>query len=116
MPINTEKDLEERLSRPTEADVAATAALDGDLIILGAGGKMGPSLARLARRAADQAGGEKRIIAVARFTNRDVLLQLSSEGIETIECDLLERGKLFSFPDARNIFFFGARKICAHGF
>src|SRR6266581_13747 len=72
MPIDTEEDLEERLSRPTEADVAATAALDGDLIILGAGGKMGPSLARLARRAADQAGAKKRIIAVARFTNRGI--------------------------------------------
>jgi hypothetical protein len=115
MPINTEEELEERLSRPTEADVAAMAALDGDLILLGAGGKMGPSLARLARRAADQAGAKKRIIAVARFTNRDVLSQLSSEGIETVECDLLERKKLSSLPEARNIVFMAARKFGTTG-
>src|SRR6266550_8703173 len=104
MPINTEEELEERLSRPTEADVAAMAALDGDLILLGAAGKMGPSLARLARRAADQAGAKKRIIAVARFTNRDVLSQLSSEGIETIECDLLEQKKLSSLRRSQHNF------------
>jgi nucleoside-diphosphate-sugar epimerase len=115
MPIDTEEELEERLSRPTKADVAAMAALDGDLILLGAGGKMGPSLARLARRAADQAGAKKRIIAVARFTNRDVLSQLSSEGIETVECDLLERNKLSSLPDARNIVFMAARKFGTTG-
>ncbi len=51
--INNEEELEERLSRPTEHDIAALAALDGDLMILGAGGKMGPSLAKLARRAID---------------------------------------------------------------
>jgi hypothetical protein len=51
--IHTEAELEERLSRPTEQDFNAMSALDGDLIILGAGGKMGPSLAKLARRAAD---------------------------------------------------------------
>jgi len=115
MPIDTEEELEERLSRPTEVDVAAMAALDGDLILLGAGGKMGPSLARLARRAADQAGAKKRIIAVARFTNRDVLSQLWSEGIETVECDLLERKKLSSLPDARNIVFMAARKFGTTG-
>jgi hypothetical protein len=76
---------------------------------------MGPSLARLARRAADQTGAKKRIIAVARFTNRDVLSQLSSEGIQTIGCDLLERRKLSSLPDARNIVFMAARKFGTTG-
>ena len=115
MPIDTEEELEERLSRPTETDAAAIAAADGDLIILGAGGKMGPSLARLARRAADQAGAKKRIIAVARFTNASLLSQLSSEGIETIACDLLDPGALSALPLARNVVFMAARKFGTTG-
>src|ERR1700704_2436462 len=110
MPIDTEAELEERLSRPAEADAAALAAMDGDLLILGAGGKMGPSLARLSRRAADQAGAKKRIIAVARFTNSNLLSQLSSEGIETKACDLLEPGVLSGLPDIPNVVFMAARK------
>ena len=113
--LDTEQALEERLSRPEEADAAAVAGLDGDLIILGAGGKMGPSLARLARRAADHAGGKKRIITVARFTNANLLSQLASEGIETIACDLLEPGKLSSLPDVPNVVFMAARKFGTTG-
>ena len=67
--IHNVEELEEQLSRPSEADVAAMSALDGDLLILGVGGKMGPSLARLARRASDLAGVRRRIVAVARFSN-----------------------------------------------
>jgi dTDP-4-dehydrorhamnose reductase len=115
MPIDTEQELEERLSRPAPADIAALARLDGDLIILGAGGKMGPSLARLARRASDQAGAKKRIIAVARFTNPDLLSQLSSDGIETIACDLLDPGRLTALPDVRNVVFMAARKFGTTG-
>ena len=115
MPIDTEEELEERLSRPAEADAAAIAGLDGDLIILGAGGKMGPSLARLARRAADQAAVKKRIVAVARFSNPKLLSQLSSEGIETIACNLLEPGALSALPDARNVIFMAARKFGTTG-
>ena len=115
MLIDTEEELEERLSRPSAADANAIAALDGDLIILGAGGKMGPSLARLARRAADQAGAKIRIIAVARFTNPNVQSQLSSEGIETIACDLLEPGALADLPDTPNVIFMAARKFGTTG-
>ena len=63
------------------------AALDGDLLILGVGGKMGPSLARLARRAIDQASARKRVVAVARFTNGDLPAALAAQGIETIEAE-----------------------------
>ena len=111
MKIKTESELEELLSRPDEETSAAMAALDGDLLILGVGGKMGPSLARLAQRAIDQAGVKKRVIAVARFTNGDLPAALAAQGIETIACDLLERAALDKLPDIPNVVFMAARKF-----
>jgi hypothetical protein len=113
--IKTESELEELLSRPDEATAAAMAALDGDLIILGVGGKMGPSLARLARRAVDQAGVKTRVIAVARFTNGDLPAALGAQGIETIACDLLDRRVLDRLPDIPNVVFMAARKFGTSG-
>src|SRR5579862_7695404 len=109
--INNVLELEEHLSRPTDADAAAMAALGGDLLILGVGGKMGPSLARLARRAADLAGTSPRIVAVARFSNADLPTELTACGIETITCDLLEPGALFNLPEIPNVVFMVARKF-----
>jgi nucleoside-diphosphate-sugar epimerase len=106
----TETELEELLSRPFEADRGAMTALGGDLLILGAGGKMGPSLARRARRA-----GAKRVIAVARFTDQKLAGTLESEGIETISCDLLDKGNLARLPDAANVIFMAARKFGTTG-
>ena len=77
----TVRELDEQLSRPTEADADAMATLDGDLLILGVGGKMGPSLARLARRAADLRGTRLRIIAVARFSNPTLPAELAAHGV-----------------------------------
>jgi nucleoside-diphosphate-sugar epimerase len=105
----TEAELEEYLSRPTEADVAHAATLAGDVLILGAGGKMGPSLARLAKRSG------ARVIAVARFTDRELPARLQADGIETIACDLLEPGALAKLPDAPNVIFMAARKFGTAG-
>src|SRR5215831_1624560 len=113
--IKTESELEELLSRPDEETASAMAALEGDLLILGAGGKMGPSLARLARRAADQAGTRKRVIAVARFTNDRLPSEFAAQGIETIACDLLETGALSRLPDIPNVIFMAARKFGTAG-
>jgi nucleoside-diphosphate-sugar epimerase len=115
MNIRTIEELEEQLSRPTEADVATLAQLDGDLLILGAGGKMGPSLSLLARRAADQAQVNKRIIAVSRFADESSRRQFSAHHIETIACDLLEPGALDRLPDADNVIFMAARKFGTAG-
>lgn len=113
--IKTLQELEERLSRPTAADVSAIAELEGDLLILGAGGKMGPSLAALARRAADLAKVRKRIIAVSRFSDEALRRQLSEQNIETIACDLLEPGALAKLPDVANVIFMAARKFGTTG-
>src|SRR5258708_3947202 len=115
MKIQTESELEERLSRPDDDTTSAMAALDGDLLILGAGGKMGPSLARLARRAADRAGVHKRVIARGRFTNDKLPSELAKERIETIACDLLEPAKLARLPDVPNVIFMAARKFGTAG-
>ena len=110
-----EHELEERLSRPSDEDARAMAALDGDLLILGAGGKMGPSLAKLARRAADATGRAKRIVAVARFSDAGVGADLRASGIEVAPCDLLEPGELTKLPDVPNIVFMAARKFGTTG-
>jgi nucleoside-diphosphate-sugar epimerase len=108
-------ELEELLSRPLEADVAAMKSLDGDLLVLGAGGKMGPSLVRRAQRAVRGSGKRTRVIAAARFTEPGLAKRLESEGIETISCDLLDRNALASLPDAPNVIFMAARKFGTTG-
>jgi dTDP-4-dehydrorhamnose reductase len=115
MNIQTESELEELLSRPDDKTADAMASLEGDLLILGAGGKMGPSLARLARRACERAGIRKRIVAVARFTNSSLPAALGAVGIETITCDLLDREALAGLPDIPNVIFMAARKFGTSG-
>jgi Nucleoside-diphosphate-sugar epimerases len=111
MKIDTVEELEEQLSRPNDADASAMASLGGDLLILGVGGKMGPSLAHLARRAAEKACIKQRIVAVARFSNSDLPAELSAHGIETIACDLLDPGTLNRLPEMPNVIFMAARKF-----
>lgn len=103
-----EAELEECLSRPTEPDVAHAAALEGDLLVLGAGGKMGPSLVALAKRAALAARRNTRVIAVSG-SGAEV------EGIESIVCDLLEPGALAQLPEAKNVIFMAALKFGTSG-
>jgi dTDP-4-dehydrorhamnose reductase len=113
--IKNIEELEDDLSRPTDADAAAMSALNGDLLILGVGGKMGPSLSRLARRAAALAGARVRIVAVARFSNASLPAHLAAQGIETISCDLLEPGALSRLPEIPNVIFMAARKFETSG-
>lgn len=115
MRIADESQLEQLLSQPREADREALRSLDADLLILGAGGKMGPSLARLARRAGVEAGVRARVIAVARFSNPSLAEALQSDGIETITADLLAPGALDSLPGCPNVIFMAARKFGTGG-
>ena len=111
MKIRNVTELEERLSRPNNAVISSMKAMEGDLLILGAGGKMGPSLAKLARRATDSAGSPRRIIAVSRFSNDHLRAELSTNGVETIVCDLLEPDVLCRLPEIPNVILMAARKF-----
>ena len=99
------------MSTPSPALVTDLEQVDGDLIILGVGGKMGPSLARLARRAAPR----KRVIGVARFSEKGLRERLTGWGVECIECDLLERESLARLPRAANVVFMAGRKFGSIG-
>ena len=115
MNIASESQLEDVLSQPGEADIRAAAALEGDLLILGVAGKMGPSLARRAVRACERAGLRKRVTGVARFSGPGVERQLRDWGVETIAADLLEPGALARLPDAPNVIHMAARKFGSTG-
>jgi nucleoside-diphosphate-sugar epimerase len=103
--------LEELLSRPTTPVVEAMRGMGDGILILGAGGKMGPSLARLARRASREAGMECRIVAVARFTNPGLEQALRAEGIETIRCDLFDAAQVAALPELPHIVFMAGQKF-----
>jgi len=99
--------LEELLSRPSQALVDDMARLEGDLVVLGVGGKVGPTLARLAKRAAPK----KRVIGVARFSDVVVRRRLEDAGVETHTCDLLERDAVMKLPDAPNVVYMAGKKF-----
>ena len=109
--IESEAALEDLMTTPTEALVADLAALDGDLLILGVGGKMGPTLARLAKRAAP----DRRVIGVARFTEPGLAEKLQGQGIETIRADLMDAEALGALPQAANVVFMAGRKFGTSG-
>jgi hypothetical protein len=109
--VSDESQLEDLLSRPSAADVAFARTLSGDVAVLGAGGKMGPSLARRVRRALDAADRSLRVLAVARFSEPGLETALRRDGIETVSCDLLDPGQVASLPNCPNVLFLAGRKF-----
>lgn len=103
--------LEELMSRPSPELVRALAAAPGDILVLGVGGKMGPTLARMARRA-DPA---RRVIGVARFSEPGLRESLQAHGVECIAADLLSREALAQLPEAPNVIFMAGRKFGSTG-
>lgn len=103
--------LEEVMSRPSDALVADLARLPGDIMVLGAGGKMGPTLARMAKRAAPN----KRVIAVARFSEPGLMDSLRSHGVECLRADLLSEQALRDLPDVQNVVYMAGRKFGSQG-
>lgn len=113
--VETEAQLDDLLTEPTDEIVQTLAKVGGDLLILGVGGKMGPTLARLARRAIKHGGLPGRVIGVSRFSEKAAERQLREVGVETISCDLLEDGALDRLPDAPNVVFMAGRKFGSTG-
>ncbi len=111
MSFVDEVELEEFMTRPSRALIDDLAGLDGAIMILGVGGKMGPTLARLAKRAAP----EKTVIGVARYSETGIRDRLDSWGVETIKADLLDREALKDLPKPKNIIFMAGRKFGSSG-
>src|SRR5207248_621023 len=109
--IQTVEQLEQLLSEPTEAVVETMRRLQGDIILLGAGGKIGPSLARMARRASDLAGVARRVIGVSRFSNAREEAKLQAHGIETMRCDLLDEPAVAQLPNVPNLIYLAGMKF-----
>src|SRR5688572_25831777 len=104
-------ELEDFLSAQTPELEADLERADGDLLVLGVGGKMGPTLARMAKRAAPG----KRVIGVARLTERGLKEKLEASGVECIACDLLERTAVERLPRAKNVVFMAGHKFGVAG-
>jgi len=118
-PTDT-KSLEERLSRPSRIVLDALRACPGDVIVLGAGGKMGPSLATMARRAADElvtreGAPRRRVIAVSRWSDAAAAARLEAEGVRLVACDLTDRAAVDHLPDAPNVVFMAGQKFGTQG-
>jgi dTDP-4-dehydrorhamnose reductase len=113
--MNMIEQLYQSLLQPSGALVADLKKLDGDIIILGAGGKMGPALARLTKQTIDKAGVNKKVIAVSRFSEAGLPDELTAAGIETISADLLEDAQLQALPDVKNVLYLAGTKFGTTG-
>ena len=113
--IPDEGTLDEVMSRPSAGLIESIARGSGDLLVLGAGGKMGPTTARMARRAFEAAGRDGRVIAVSRFSDPAARAGLEAAGVQTLSGDLLEPGFLRELPDAPEVVFMAGRKFGSTG-
>jgi nucleoside-diphosphate-sugar epimerase len=103
--------LDEFMSRPTSELVRDMAAIDGDIVVIGVGGKMGPTVARMAKRSAPG----KRVIGVARFSEPGLKDYLETHGVETVVADLLDAEAIARLPEAQNVIFMAGRKFGSSG-
>jgi nucleoside-diphosphate-sugar epimerase len=103
--------LDDLLCRPSQALIDDLRKVDGDIMILGVAGKMGPTLAGLAKAAVP----DRRVIGVARFSDASVKDWLKARGVETINCDLLDEAAIKALPKIKNIVFMAGRKFGAEG-
>jgi len=111
----TTAELDDLLSEPTPGAVDAMRRLSGDIVVLGVGGKMGPTLARMAKRASLLAGADRRVFGVSRFSSPQLPRLLQSWGIETVEADLLDPASPARLPDAPNVIYMAGMKFGTTG-
>ncbi len=111
----TEEKLNQMLTQPSDRLVEDLRGLEGDILVLGAGGKMGPTLCVLAKNALRKAGNPARVIAVSRFSDPLVCQLLQESGVEMVSADLLAPGALETLPDAENVIFMAGKKFGTDG-
>ncbi|MCG6114836.1 MAG: NAD-dependent epimerase/dehydratase family protein [Mesorhizobium sp.] len=109
--FTSEAELDDFMSTPDSALIADLEQIDGDMMVVGVGGKMGPTVARMAKRAAP----DRRVFGVARFSEPGLKDYLESHGVETIAADLLDRDQVAALPRARNVIFMAGRKFGSTG-
>ncbi len=109
--ILNEEQLDEMLSKPSAEAVEMFSRVDGDIMILGVAGKIGPSLVRMVKRACDEAGVDKKIYGVSLFESDEQQKKIESIGIKTIHGDLLNTEFIKSLPKAKNVFFLAGMKF-----
>jgi nucleoside-diphosphate-sugar epimerase len=100
-----------KLLEPSEELIADIIKIEGDILILGVGGKMGPALAKLAKQAIDKAGITKKVIGVSRFSEPGLQDELNRQGIETISADLLDDNQLQELPEVKNVLYLAGTKF-----
>ena len=109
--IDSEAELEDVLAEPSDADVDCVSRLRGDVLVLGASGKIGPSLARRIHRASGRTSRARRVIAAARFSSPEVRSSLEADGIRTVACDLLDPQQIVALPRCDHVLFLAGRKF-----
>src|SRR5262245_28826455 len=115
--IDDVRQLDDLLSDPPDYVVDTLRHLDGDILVLGVAGKMGPTLAMMAKRASARVATPRRVIGVARFSDPSQQHMLEDAGVETLQCDLLDEADLERrLPDAPNVVFMAGRKFGSTGF
>ncbi|MCC3374787.1 NAD(P)-dependent oxidoreductase [Cohnella sp. REN36] len=113
--MRTIEQLDRKLAEPSAALIQDVKSIEGDIVLLGVGGKMGPSLASLLMNAIRAAGIEKRVYGISRFSEHGLQERLEAEGIRTIACDLLDDAKLQALPDAQNVIYMAGNKFGTTG-
>lgn len=113
--ISSEAELENLLSRPYPEDIELADRLEGDVLVLGAGGKMGPTLVQRIVRAVEAAGSDVTVYAASRFSDEEKRNRLDRVGAETVAADLLDESQLAGLPDCRNVFYLVGMKFGATG-
>ncbi|NND06371.1 MAG: NAD(P)-dependent oxidoreductase [Saprospiraceae bacterium] len=111
----TPENLEEKLCTPSERLINDFKKVQGNILILGLGGKMGPSLGKLARNAAEAAGSDIQVMGASRFSNADLRSEMETYGIRTFAGDLLDDTFLQRLPDVENIIYMAGQKFGTDG-
>ncbi len=111
----TEEKLNEIMTTPSDALAEDIKKIEGDIMVLGAGGKMGPTLCVLCKNAIKKAGIDKRVIAVSRGSDKIATQLMLDNDVEVIAMDLLDRDKLYSLPEVENVIYMAGRKFGTDG-